>query len=118
LGGNSRDTLAFGSGPEDEPEEARGSKMFRRLLVSGVAALGLWTIVQPPASADCIKLDVRIQWANGDPDTTTPWPPDYCVVPTPFPTFSEPEFTHNDPSATPPAPRHVHVKAAVVWPLP
>jgi hypothetical protein len=94
--------------------------MGMRLLVVVAVALGLLLLgpASPSRATGCAKLDVRVGWANGDPDSGTPWPEDSCVLPTPFTTISEPEANYNDPSATHPMPRRVHVKTAVLWPLP
>lgn len=71
----------------------------------GAVAFGAVGGTAGPAGADCVEFYVGLTWSNGHETRVTPWAEGTCLVPTPFPTVSQPSGGGDD-NNLPPNPPH------------
>lgn len=61
----------------------------RRVALAVMTALFSWAALGSTASASCVWFDATVAFTNGE-DVHTPWPEQYCLVPTPWTEFLHP----------------------------
>lgn len=85
-----------------------------RLLAVCVLTASASAATASPARADCVELDVRIEWADGS-TTSTPWPQGHCLYWTPWGEAAHPYYHDWKPAPFPY--RDVLVEGSVPSPL-
>jgi hypothetical protein len=86
-----------------------------RLLIAGLATMGLLGVAQPDAKADCIYARAWVRWENQD----RKWiygEDGGCILPTPFEGGVTTTLHHTEHEPPPYVPQEIWIQTHPVWP--